>query len=335
MTVRANIRVASAAREPVLVGACAGALMVSVTLYLRRWGWGVTDFDQLWYAARALLEGRDPYAEWQRVGLKYPLYYPLHAVLLTLPLAFAPREAAWSLLAGVTGFIAGFGLHRLGRWTLIAVLSPAWWGAALMGQVTPALAGAALVPNLGFILAAKPTVGLALWLSRPSRATAVGVALLTLVCFMVRPDWLASWLHTIGDAPHIRAPITRPGGFLLLLALLRWRTPEGRLLAAWAVIPRTELLYDVLPMLLVATSAASAALLTTCSVLALVGLAFLPPPPLELGERLTTNWSIMFGLIYLPALLVVLSPLFEARLRRPGLTLAKQPGDDSVEAREG
>jgi hypothetical protein len=306
---------ARGAHEALALSFAAAGLMGGITLYFRRWGWEFTDFDQLWFAGRALLEGRDPYAEWMRAGLKYPLYYPLHAVLLTLPLALVPREAAWSLLAAVTGFIAAYGLHRLGRWGLIAVLSPAWWGAALMGQVTPALAGAALIPNLGFILAAKPTVGLALWLSRPSRAPAVGVAVLTLACFLVRPDWLASWVHTIGDAPHIRAPITRPGGFLLLLALLRWRTPEGRLLAAWAVLPRTELLYDVLPLLLVANSAASAALLTTCSVLALVGLAFLPPPPLELAERLTTNWSIMLGLIYLPALLVVLSPILEPRLR--------------------
>jgi hypothetical protein len=290
--------------------------MVAVTFYLRRWGWQVTDFDQLWFAGRALLEGRDPYAEWQRVGLKYPLYYPLHAVLLTLPLAFLPREAAWSALAGVTGFIAAYGLHRLGRWALVAVLSPAWWGAALMGQVTPALAGAAMVPALGFILAAKPTVGLALWISRPSRAAAVGAAILTVVCFLVRPDWAASWFATLGDTPHIRAPIMRPGGVLLLLALLRWRTPEGRLLAAWAVIPRTELIYDVLPLILVATSAAGAALLTACSLLALVGLALLPPPPPDLAERITTNWSVMFGLVYLPALFLVLSPLLERGLAR-------------------
>jgi len=307
-------------RSCVVVGLVVGLLMAALTANLRRWGWQVTDFDQLWFAGRALLAGADPYTAWAEAGLKYPLYYPLHAVVLTLPLVLLPREVAWSALAGVTGFIAAYGLCRLGRWTVLGIFSPAWWGAALMGQVTPALAGAATIPRLGFILAAKPTVGLALWISRPTKAAVTGAAVLTLVCFLVRPDWGASWLTAIGDAPHIRAPITRPGGVLLLLSLLRWRTPEGRLLAAWALIPRTELLYDALPLLLVATSATGAALLTTCGLLALVALALQPAPPADLVAREAATWPTMLGLIYLPALFLVLSPLLEQALRRFRMT---------------
>jgi hypothetical protein len=303
-------------RESLLAALLAAGVMTCITSYLRRWGWEVTDLDQLWYAGRALLAGRDPYTAWQAAGLRYPMYYPLHAVLLTLPLALLPREQAWSILAAATGFVAGFGLHRLGRWALIALLSPVWWGAALMGQITPALVGAALVPWLGFILAAKPTVGLALWISRPTREAAIGAALFTLLCFIVLPGWAASWLHLLDEAPYFRAPITRPGGVLLLLALLRWRTPEGRLLAAWAFIPRTEHVYDLLPLLLVARSAADAALLTTCGLLALVVLALQPMPPDELIPRSIAAWPTLFGLIYLPSLFVVLSPVLERAMRR-------------------
>jgi hypothetical protein len=306
-------------RESLLAGLLAAAVMTCITTYLRRWGWEVTDFDQLWFAGRALLEGRDPYTAWQPAGLRYPMYYPLHAILLTSPLALLPREQAWTLLAAATGFIAGYGLHRLGRWALIAMLSPVWWGAALMGQITPALVGAAMVPWFGFLLAAKPTVGLALWISRPTRQAAIGVIAFTLICFLVLPGWAASWLRLVNDAPYFRAPVTRPGGVLLLLALLRWRTPEGRLLAAWALIPRTEHVYDLLPLVLVARSAAAAALLTTCGVLALVVLALQPMPPDELIPRSVAAWPALFGLIYVPALFVVLSPILEeAMRRRPG-----------------
>jgi hypothetical protein len=296
-------------------GLCTAVLMIGLTAYSRRWGWRITDFDQLWVAGRALLDGRDPYRAWLEAGLQYQLYYPLHAVILTLPLALVPLELAQTLLAGLTGFVAGYGLRYRGRWALLAVISPAWWGAAFQGQIAPALAGAAMVPSLGFVLAAKPTVGLALWLSRPTRGAVIGVAALTLLSILIWPGWVGSWLHTLQDAPHIRAPITRPGGVLLLLALLRWRTPEGRLLAAWAVIPRTESLYDVLPLFLLASSAASAALLVVCTVLALVGLAFMPPPSADLAVRTAVNWPVMLGLVYLPALLVVLSPLVEGTFR--------------------
>ncbi|HET8624048.1 MAG TPA: hypothetical protein VFM14_10835 [Gemmatimonadales bacterium] len=303
-------------RACLVAGAASAVLMAGVTMYCRRWGWQITDFDQLWVAGRALVARQDPYTAWHAAGLAYPLYYPLHAVVLTLPLALVPLELARTLLSAVTGFVAGYGLRRLGWWSHLAILSPAWWGAALQGQTAPALAGAAMVPSLGFVLAVKPTVGLALWLSRPNRQAVVGVLVLTLLCFLIWPPWFGAWWSTIQDARHIRAPITRPGGILLLLALLRWRTPEGRLLAAWALIPRTESLYDMLPLFLVANSAASAGLLVLCTLLALVGLAFMPAPVVDLAVRTTVNWPVTFGLIYLPTLLVVLSPLIEIEFRR-------------------
>lgn len=298
-------------------GLATAVFTAGVTTYMRRWGWRITDFDQLWFAGRALLTGSDPYQAWIAAGLQYPLYYPLHAVILTLPLAGLPLELARALLAGVLGLVAGYGLRRLGRWALLAVISPAWWGAAIQGQIAPALAGAAMVPSLGFVLAAKPTIGLALFASRPSVRAFIGILALTIICFVVRPDWAGSWLDAIaGSTPHIRAPITRPGGVLLLLALLRWRTPEGRLLAAWALLPRTESLYDVLPLFLVANSTASAAFLVVCSVLALIGLGFMPAPAADLAVRMAVNWPVMFTLIYLPALLVVLAPSLEAAFHR-------------------
>jgi len=60
------------------------------------------DFDQVWFAARVLFSGGNPY---QQIGpgrafdWPAPLYYPLTAVLAISPLAIAPRIAANILFA--------------------------------------------------------------------------------------------------------------------------------------------------------------------------------------------------------------------------------------------
>jgi hypothetical protein len=128
------------------------------------------------------------------------------------------------------------------------------------------------------------------------------------------PEWPLAWFRAIQMAPHIRAPILRPGGVLLLLAALRWRQPEGRLLAVWACIPRTEGLYDLLPLFLVAQTASETALLAVLSWLALFVEAVLPGASIPISDPVkatATSWSVLFVLLYLPALALVL-------LRRPG-----------------
>jgi len=301
-------------RQCLVMGTVSALIMGAIALWSRWDAWFFSDFDQLWIAARALLERSDPYQAVLASGNQYPLYYPLPGVLLVLPLAPLPLGVARIAFAAATGFIAGYGLRRLGAWAWLALLSPVWWAAAIQGQVAPALAGAALVPSLGLVLAAKPTVGLALWLSRPTARAAVSAAVITVLSVLLWPSWPLTWLRTVQEATHFVAPVQRPGGVLLLLALLRWRTPQGRLLAAWALIPRTESMYDLLPLLLVADSAAGAGLFVVGTVLALLGLSILVPPVPDLSARIDNNWPVLFACVYLPALLIVLRPVLEPRL---------------------
>src|SRR6187455_778360 len=62
------------------------------------------DFDQVWFAANALLAGRNPYAE-IGPGLHFdwpaPLYYPLTAAVAAMPLASIARPAAAVLFAAL------------------------------------------------------------------------------------------------------------------------------------------------------------------------------------------------------------------------------------------
>jgi hypothetical protein len=80
---------------------------------------GNNDFDQLWYAARALLRGQNPYAVIQPgTAFAWPLFYPLTAVLSVVPLAWLDvdlgRLAFVALGAGLLGY--AIGRHRPHLW---------------------------------------------------------------------------------------------------------------------------------------------------------------------------------------------------------------------------
>ena len=69
----------------------------------------------------------------------------------------------------------------------------------------------------------------------------------------------------------------RPGGAVLLLALIRWRVAEGRLLAALACVPQTIGLYEALPLFLIPTNRWQGYLLAALSYLAAFAQAILVP----------------------------------------------------------
>ena len=213
-----------------------------------------TDFDQLWHAARALLAGNDPYTavgpgktfQWD-----WPHYYPLPAVILAIPFTVLPvigaRIAFSALCAALVGWALGARLRT--HWPLL--LSAAWIISTSRAQWAPLLLAAAWIPALGFAIAAKPNVGLAA-LAAQNRLKDVAVSLvgcfaILLLCFIAQPGWFASWREAIATAPHIQSAVTMlPFGPLLLLAALRWRRADARLLLALAVIPHTPSVYDLL-----------------------------------------------------------------------------------------
>lgn len=215
-----------------------------------------TDFDQLWHSARALLRGVDPYSV---VGPRerpfywlWPLYYPLPAVLAAIPLSWLPvavaRVTFATLSAGVLGWSMGRRLVHL--WPML--LSAAFLIAVARTQWSPLLLAAAWTPGIAWVATAKPNVGLASLAvhvrGRSLMTALVGVVGAIVLSFLVRPDWYTSWREAIAGSPHISAPITRPLGFLILLAVLKWRRPEARLLLVLGCVPHTASLYDLLPL---------------------------------------------------------------------------------------
>jgi hypothetical protein len=194
---------------------------------------------------------------------------------------------------------------------LIGLLSASYLDALVLGQFSPLFTAAALIPALGFLWAAKPTLGAALFAAFPSRRAAVGIVVITVLSLAVIPGWPWLWVEAIRHQIHT-PPIFRPGGALLLLGLLRWRRPEGRLIATYAFVPQSTGLYDALPLFLVPHRRRDAYVLAVLTFVAAFAVPSLYPwRPDEgqlLREHLDQRWPLTFLLVYVPALVMALRP---------------------------
>jgi hypothetical protein len=197
--------------------------------------------------------------------------YPLPAALVAVPVAWLAAVPAAAVFTGVTCGLLAWAWGRDGLWRFWAFFSTPMLMVLVLAQWAPLLIAGALVPALGFALALKPTLGLALFAWRPSwRTFAAGLAV-CVVCLFLVPTWPLDWVRaartTVGHPP----PIARPLGWLPLLALLRWRRPEARLVAVMACVPQNPYFYDQLPLWLVAWNGRTAFLLTGLSWVAYAG----------------------------------------------------------------
>jgi len=287
-----------------IVAVCAALAAAACTLaFYRGRSIAVSDFDAIWTGARALRAHSDPYAAIRSPPWPWNLQYPLPAVLVALPASYLSLElarAAWMALG--VGLLA-WALTRRAWWPLIALAGGQVFVSVQSVQWTPLLAAGVLLAPLQVLWAVKPTSGLSLFAGYPNRRTVVGGLVLLSLAFLAWPHWLDGWLVAAHRAPH-RAAVLRPGGVLLLLALLRWRLPEGRQLAALALMPLAPHLYEALPLLLVARSRRELLALSVCGTLGLLAVALLPQGVDP--DHGPIAWSEILVSCYLPALVVVL-----------------------------
>lgn len=268
----------------------------------------VSDFDHVLAAARALRAGASPYAA---VGpgraffWPWGLYYPLPAVLVAWPVSYLPVVAARATFFGLSTALLAFAITRDGFHRLPLFASGAMLAAAGVVQWAPLVTAAALLPWLSALLVVKPNLGAALWLASPSRRAAVGGAVLLLASLAVWPTWVAEWLVALSQNRHMRPPLLSWAGPPLLLALLRWRRPEARLLLLLACVPQTVALYDTLPLFLVpATWLESAALALLTHLAQLTTLRLGPYSSFESFSRVASQVNV--ALVFLPCLVMVL-----------------------------
>jgi len=307
----------SSVRRDLLFLAIALAFVLLCRLLLYVWmPERISDFDLLYDAAARLVHGENPYpTETQR----FP--YPLPAVLLAVPFTRIPLELARPIFDVLIGWAFVYGLWKYrGPYALLAVVSGAYLFAMTRGQTTPLMVAASLIPALGFLLAVRPNTGAALWIARPSLAALLGAGLFLGLSLAVRPSWPWDWWLALPlDNTGLMPPVLRPFGVVLLLAALRWRTPEGRLILAIAFIPQTALPYELVALALIPANRLEMAVYVVGSWIA-VAVA----EQLHLGQGTAewnaTGWPVTLGVVYLPMLYLV--------IRRQGSSKSRKSGPD-------
>jgi hypothetical protein len=276
-----------------------------------------SDFDLLYLAAARLLRGDNPYPF---PAQSFP--YPLPAVLLGVPFTFIRLGLARPIFDVLVGWFFVYALWRYrGPYALLAVASAAYLVAMAQGQTTPLMVAASLIPALGFLLAVKPNTSAGLWIARPSWVGLLGVFLFAGLSFALLPSWPQEWwLALPADNTVLTPPILRPLGFLLLLAAIRWRTPEGRLLLAIAFIPQTTLPYELVPLALIPANRLEMMVYVAGSWIAVIA-----ADRLHLGHSMAAwaavGWPVTLCAVYVPMLYLVLR---RPKSGRKGLRVGKE-----------
>jgi hypothetical protein len=252
---------------------------------------GAGDFTWAIRAAQDLLAHKNPYTS--------PLQlYPLPAAIFGLPFVRMRPEIAAGIFYGTSSALLAFGLSRDGYHRLLIFLAYPYWAGMLTAQWPPLIMASALFPLLLPATLAKPQLGLPIALTHLTRRGVLACAGVLLLSFAVLPKWPVLWL---ANATHYERfiPLLVIPGFLLALALVRYRDRDALLLALMAVMPQ-RWFYDSFILWLIPK--------TRRTIVHTVFLSWIPgiwrwyhtPHSfLEVGR-----WTVCF--IYLPMLAVVL-----------------------------
>jgi hypothetical protein len=228
-----------------------------------------SDFSPIWYGAKLLAEGRNPYAligPDMEIQSRWPALYPATAYVLALPLTLLREEVASVVFVFVSSFLLVFGATRH-SWHLLPIFaSVPFLNATILGQWSMLMTAVVFLPWLAFIACAKPQAGLPAVISSPRRtAIAVGGGILVLaVSLVILPSWPVEWLRLVSHSGQFRAPVMnlRGFGFVILLVLFRWRRPESWMVATMAVLPQAWFPYNWLLLLTLADTYREALVLT-------------------------------------------------------------------------
>jgi hypothetical protein len=297
------------------------AFVLGCRLLLYAWmpDWN-SDFDLLYDSAARLLRGENPYSpatEW------FP--YPLPAVLVAVPFTAIPLTVARPIFDILVGWAFVYALWRYrGPYALLAVVSGAYLFAMGNGQTTPLMVAATLVPALGFLLALRPNTSVSLWIAWPSLRALLAASLFLVLSLAVLPTWPWDWwMALLRDNTPLAPPVLRPFGLVLLLAALRWRTPEGRLILAIAFLPQSTLPYELLPLALIPTNRLEMGIYVAGSWIAVAVAGGLRLSH-SMADWTATGWPVTLCAVYLPMLYLVLRrpnsrsrPRIEKDRRRP------------------
>lgn len=273
-----------------------------------------SDLWVVWQGARDLWHNIDPYTA---IGTSQPfptrLFYPLPALLALLPFSWIPIRVVDPLLVGLAGGTLAWWLTADGISPgLLVFVSVPWMWILQTSQVWDAILLLAVpVPWCGVLLAAKPTVGAAIWAIRPRLASAVPAMVLVGITLQLWPAWFPEWRAAVASAHHFRVPLLVPGGVALICAGAAWRDWRARLLLVLACAPQTMAPYAVAILFLIPRTWPEATLLLALSSVAAWRLDHVAPL-LTLDGYAAWSGPWLLVCCYFPCLVMVLRDRREA-----------------------
>lgn len=300
--------------DRIIVALCVATLSgLIVWLHARSNATFRSDFDQIWFAARALWEHRDPYpliGPGREFAYPWRFYYPLSAPVSVAPLGLLPLLAARIAFAALSGGTLAYLVLRDGWHRVILFLSPAYLVHLIYLQWVVLLTGALYEPTFGVFASAKPNIGAATFAGLRSRRAALrfcAAAFLPFaIAFVLQPSWPFGWLEALRSSEHFEPVVALPGGALLLLALLRWRRWEAKFLVAFALIPQTFGIVSALPLLLIPKSWRGTLSLTLLSFAPSALSPLVLTQEMPFGEKTHLVGVLSLLTVYLPALWFVM-----------------------------
>lgn len=280
------------------------------------------DFSLVWFGARSLLHGVDPYP---LVGpgltfpLDYSLLYPATAFVAAMPLAVLPQAAAVTAFVWISTALLVYAMTADSWHRLPMLVSLTFMFNVTAAQWTILLTAAVYIPALCFFVLAKPQAGVPIVGSagdpRAWIALAAGGLVLVGVSLLLLPSWPAEWLGLVSQrSGHMRPPILRPGGPLIALVLLRWRRREAWLVFTMACVPQTWDWYNVLPLLTVAATYREAYVLSLVSTIGGFIAVYLAMQIQSQDELLRLGGATAVVFAYLPAVIAVLRQSTETEM---------------------
>jgi hypothetical protein len=265
-----------------------------------------SDLEIVLLGARAWLAGHDPYSTVVVGAAQIPVMYPFPAMLLFVPFVHVPApyvDVLWTTLG--TGCLAwALTAEQLLPPSLALFIATPFIMGIQTSQWTPQLTAAALLPGGGWLFACKPTTALWLFAYRPTTRHVIAAAVAIAISLAAWPTWPFAWRAVFGRVT-LASPLSVPGGPLILLAVLRWRRPEARLLATMAAVPHSTLVYETLPLFLVPATWIEAGVLWAGTAAAVILHDAFGPYP-SAAQWLAASARAEVWLVFLPALVMIL-----------------------------
>lgn len=280
---------------------------------LHQRGFLASDFQWPLRSGQYILEGKNPYQQVPN-NFQYPYdspyFYPLTTAIFSIPFTHFEPYTAGAFFFGVSSAVLAYAIFSDKWWLWPVFISPCYFIAASVAQWSPMIMAAALLPPAFRALAfLKPSIGIVSFVYKPNVRAIIIILIAICLSLFINPHWPVDWvIAMLSSGNRYEPPLFYPGGFLLALSILSIRHQEGRTLCAMSVVPRHAYWYDGVLLWLLPQNLKQSLALSGLGWIAYIICRLTIPDSLDLSSRLngTLIWQSIF--LYLPALIMVISP---------------------------